>query len=139
MNKLAILKVAVCVGAAVLLAGCQSGRSDQKLIACTMSDWQTAVEAKDVDKIMEAYSENYTSERGSGKDGVRQFMTRAFERGFMENTKVKLDEAEAAIDGDKATFGPVKFVSDRGEFVLEYSLAKEDEAWRIVGTKRVQQ
>lgn len=139
MNKSVILTIVAGLAAAVVLGGCHSGASDQKLITNTMADWQTAMQAKDVDKIMEAYSENYTSERGSGKDGVRQFMTRAFERGFMDSAEVKVDEAEAAIDGDKATFGPVKFVSDRGEFVLEYSLAKEDKAWRIVGTKRVQE
>jgi ketosteroid isomerase-like protein len=140
MNKSVIVKLVVCVSAAVLVGGCQAGRpSDAELIGNTMTDWKTALIAKDLDKVMAAYSENYVSLRGGGKDEVRQFMMTVFERGFMDNAKIALEEAQTTIEDDKAGFGPVKFTSDRGTFAVAYTLKKEDGAWRITGSKSQEQ
>jgi len=95
--------------------------------------------AQDIDKLMVVYSENYVASRGGGKDSIREFMARAFEQGFMDNVEVKIEDAQITIEDDKATFGPVEFVSDRGTFTLEYKLQKEDGAWLIVGSKRLEQ
>ena len=135
MNKSIILTLAVAAGA-VLVGGCHSGPSNKKLIGTTMADWRAAVVAKDLDKVMVAYSEGYTSERGDGKARVREFMKTVFERGWMDNAKIDLEQAETVVNGDQATFGPVKFTSERGNFAIGYVLKKEDRIWRIVGSKR---
>ncbi len=135
MNRSVILMLAVAMVAAVLIGGCRTGPSDEELIGTTMADWKTALVAEDLDKVMAGYSDDYTSERGDGKEQVRQFMATVFEEGWMDNAKVILEEAETAIEGDKATFGPVKFTSDRGAMAINYTLKKEEESWRIVGSK----
>jgi len=82
---------------------------------------------------------NYVSTRGTGKDSMREFMTKAFESDFMDNVEINIEDAEIMIEGDKATYGPVEFLSDRGTFTLEYKLRKEEEAWLIVGSTRLEQ
>lgn len=141
MNRSIIMTLEAGLLAAVLVCGCQSvggGPCDEELIDCTMADWKTALIAQDLDKVMAAYSEDYTSTRG-GKDSVREFMTRVFEEGYLDNAKVNLEKVEITIEEDKAEFGPVEFISDRGTFRLEYILHKEDKAWLIVGSRVVEQ
>ena len=142
MKRSVILNLSPVVLAAFLVCGCQTlgvGPSDKELISTTMAEWKTALVAQDIDKLMAAYSENYVSTRGTGKDSIREFMARAFEQSFLDSVEVKIEDAQITIEGDKATYGPVEFVSDRGTFTLEYKLQKEDGAWFIVGSKRLVQ
>lgn len=140
MKKAVIMKLGVAVFIVVLVAGCRSGRLyNKELINTTMTNWKAALIARDLDKAVATYSENYTSTRGSGKDSVRERITRIFDQGYLDNVKVNLEDAETTIDEDKAEFGPVEFNSDRGMFTREYTLQKEDGAWLIIGSKRQQE
>ena len=142
MKKPAIIKLGVGVLTMLLVYGCQNisrGPTDEELINTTMADWKTAVIAKDLDNLMVVYSENYVSRRGDGKESVRNFMARVFERGHMDNVKVNLENAETTIEEDKATFGPVEFIFDRGTRMFEYTLQKEGNSWLIVRSKRQEQ
>ncbi len=142
MKKSVILNLSLLVLVTFLVCGCQTlgvGPSDEQLVNTTMAEWKAAMAAQDIDKLMAAYSENYVSSRGGGKDSIRELMTRAFDEGFMDSVEVKIEDAQITIEGDKATFGPVEFVSDRGAFTLEYKLQKEDGAWLIVSSKRLEQ
>ncbi|MBA7616653.1 hypothetical protein ES703_23951 [subsurface metagenome] len=140
MKKSVILNLSLAVLVAILVCGCQTaGPSDEQLVSTTMADWKASLIAEDLDKLMAVYSMNYVSTRGTGKDSMREFMTRAFESDFMDNVEINIEDTEIIIEGDKATYGPVEFVSDRGTFVLEYKLRKEEEAWLIVGSTRLEQ
>jgi len=134
--------VSLAVFTAVLVCGCQTvgvGPSDEEIVSTTMAEWKAVLVAKDLDKLMAAYSEDYVSSRGTGKDSTREFMTRAFDEGFMDSVKVKIEDAQITLEGDTATFGPVEFVSDRGAMKLGYTLRKENGTWLIVGSKRWEQ
>lgn len=140
MKKAVIIKLSVAVFIMVLAGGCQSGSlCDEELINTTMTDWKAALIARDLDKAVATYSENYTSTRGSGKDSVRERITKIFDQGYLDNVKVNLEDAETTIDEDKAEFGPVEFSSDRDVFTREYTLQKEDGAWLIIGSKKQQE
>ncbi len=142
MKKSFILNLSPVVLAAFLVCGCQTlgvGPSDEELIGTTMAEWKAAMVAQDIDKLMATYSENYVSSRGGGKDSIREFMARAFEQGFLDSVEVNIEDVQITIEDDKATFGPVEFVSDGGTFTLEYKLQKENGAWFIVGSKRLEQ
>lgn len=140
MKKSVIINLSLAVLVVILVCGCQTaGPSDEQLVSTTMADWKASLIAEDLDKLMAVYSMSYVSTRGTGKDSMREFMTKAFESNFMENVKVNIEDARIVIEGDKATFRPVVFVSDRGTFTLEYNLQKEDGAWLIVGSKRLEQ
>jgi len=104
-----------------------------------MAEWKAAMVAKDLDKLMATFSENYLSSRGSGKDAMRERMAGAIERGFLDSAEVNIEDAQITIEGDKATLSPVEFTSDRGTMALEYTLQKENGAWLIVSSKRQEQ
>ena len=140
MKKPVIMSPGVAVVIVVLAGGCQVGApSDEELINWTMTDWKAALKARDLDRLMATYSENYVSARASGKDSVRQRMTRIFDRGWMDNVKVNLENAKTTIDRDKAEFGPVKFNSDKGMFTRQFTLQKEYEAWLLIGSEKQEQ
>jgi len=140
MKKSVILNLSLAVLVAILVCGCQTmGPSDEQLVTTTMTDWKASLIDEDLDKLMAVYSMNYVSTRGTGKDSMREFMTKAFESNFMDNVEINIDDAQTMIEGDKATYGPVEFISDRGTFRLEYKLQKEKEAWLIVGSTRLEQ
>jgi len=141
MKKSVITKLSVGVLIVVIVCGCRmiGGPSDEKLINTTMADWKTALTTRNLDRVMTVYSENYVSERVNGKDAIRQFMTRAFNEGWLKNVNVNLEEAKPAIEEDKARFGPVAFTSDRGTMKVDYTLQKENGAWLIVSSKMQEQ
>lgn len=144
MKKSVIMNLGVAAIIVVLAGGCQlGGPSDEELINTTMAEWKAAHAAKDLDGLMATISENYVSMKGGGKDSIHEFISRAFEEGFMDNIEIKIEDAETTIEGDKATFGPVKFVGDggtlRGTLAFKYILQKEDRTWLIVGTERQEQ
>jgi ketosteroid isomerase-like protein len=141
MKKSVILNLSLTVFA-VALCGCRTfgvGPSDEELVSTTMAEWKAAMVAKDLDKLMATFSENYLSSRGSGKDAMRERMAGAIERGFLDSIEVNIENAQITIEGDKATFSPVEFTSDRGTMALEYTLQKENGAWLIVSSKRQEQ
>jgi len=136
MKKPVIINLGVAILIVVLAGGCQSsGLTDEKLINTTMTDWKAALTDQDLDRLMATYSDNYVSDRASGKDSVQERMTRIFEQGWMDNVNVNLEGAAITIDGDKAEFGPVEFTSDEGLFKRQFTLQKESGTWLLVGSK----
>jgi ketosteroid isomerase-like protein len=139
MNKSVIMSLGAAAFTVVMLCGCQIlglGPSDEELVSTTMADWKTALIANDLDKLMETYSENYTSTEEGGKDSVREFIAEAIDQGYLDNTEVNLEDAQITIEGDKAEVAPVELTSDMGTYVFEYvTLQKENGAWLIVGSK----
>lgn len=140
MKKSVIMNLGMAALIAVLAGGCQiGGPSDEELINTTIADWKAAHTAKDLDGLMATLSEDYVSMEGGGKDSMREFISRAFEGGFMDNVEIKIEDAEITMEGDKAMFGPVKFVGDRGTFAFNHILQKEDGKWLIVGAEMQEQ
>ncbi len=142
MKRSVILNLSLFALAAFLVCGCQTlgvGPSDEQLINTAMAEWKAAMAAQDIDKLMALFSEDYVSSRGSGKVAMRERMAGAIERGFLDDVDIKIEDAQITLEGNKATFGPVEITSDRGTFTLEYTLQKEDGAWLIVSSKRLEQ
>jgi len=139
MKKSVILILSLLVFAAVF-CGCQTtvveGPSDKQLINTTMTEWKAAFEAKNLDRLMVLFSDNYLSSSGSSKVAMRESMAGAIERGSLDNIKIKIENAQLTLVGDTATFGPVEITSNRGTLTIEYTLQKEYDKWLIVGSKR---
>ena len=86
MNKSVIMNLGVAALIVVLAGGCQlGGPSDEELINTTVADWKAAHTAKDLDRLMATLSENYVSMGEGDKDSMREFISRAFEEGFMDD------------------------------------------------------
>jgi len=138
MKKSVIPSLVFLVFAAVFCS-CQTvveGPSDEELINTVMTEWKAAFEAKDLDRLMVLFSENYLSSSGSSKIAMRERMAGAIERGSLDNVKINIRDAKLTLVGDKATFGPVEITIDSEMLALEYTLQKENDKWLIVSSKR---
>jgi ketosteroid isomerase-like protein len=138
MKKSVILNLVLFFLAAVF-CGCQTpveGPSDKELINTTMTEWKAAFEARDLDRLMAVFSDNYVSATGGGKVAMRERMAGAIERGSLDNVQVKIENAQLTLVGEQATFGPVEITSDRGTLTIEYTLQREDDKWLITSSKR---
>ena len=135
-SQIAVLLVA---GLFALTAGCEmaGGLSDGAQLTAALGQWKAALEAQDIDKMMEPYSDDYEGERGEGKEGVRQFLKGMMDQGYLEDIDMDISEAEIEIDGDEATVGPIKYAGDWGEMETMRTLKKEsDGVWRVVGVEQ---
>jgi ketosteroid isomerase-like protein len=137
MKKSVIMKLGVVVLAAVLFSGCQTGATDEAQLTAALGQWKVALEAQDLDKMMEPYSDDYEGESGEGKEGVRQFLSGLIDEGALEDIDMDISEAEINIEGDKATVGPILYAGSWGEIEMMRILKKEaDGVWRVVGAEQ---
>ncbi|MCP4262069.1 MAG: hypothetical protein GY774_31905 [Planctomycetes bacterium] len=140
MKKSVILNFVFLVFAAAF-CGCQTpveGPSDEQLINTLMTEWKAAFEAKNLNRLMMLFSENYVSSNGSSKVAMRVSMEGAIERGLLDNIEINIQDAQLTLIGETATFGPVEIKSDRGILSIEYTLEKANNIWLIVSSKRQQ-
>lgn len=120
----------------VLAVGCATSSSvdNDALIRQTLNTMKEGIEQQDVDKIMTAYSENYSSSQAQGKEPVATFWGNAKDQGYLEGATAVLDSTTVTIDGDTATAGPVTLQGPAGGFDIRIDLAKESGGWLIVNT-----
>ncbi|MHC4455700.1 MAG: YybH family protein [Planctomycetota bacterium] len=134
--KSVITKAGVVALVVVFLYGCQMGPTDQEQLTTALGQWKAALEAQDIDRMMEPYSEDYEGERGRGKEGVREFLSGLMDEGALDNIDMDISEAQIEIEGDKATVGPIIYSGGWGEIEMMRILKKEDDGvWRIVGAE----
>ena len=133
-SRLATVLAATLVVA--LVCGCATmgkGPSDEELITQTLDGYAAGLVAQDIDKLMAAYSDDFETEEGLGKEDLREFLAGAIDQGYLEDVEVDADDCEIKIDGAKATAGPVVYSSAMGSITVEYTMKKEaDGVWRIV-------
>ena len=110
--------------------------TDQSLIRETLDTWKSAIIAKDIDRIMTAYSEKYRSERGDGKQEIKVFLTKFRDRGDLDGVSVSFKQMKIEVNGATAAAGPIEISSDRGGMELSVTLGKEADKWLIVGSNR---
>ena len=142
MSRSAIAKLGLVVVALLLVFGCQvpAGKalSDEELIRAAMAEWKAAREAKDLNRIMAAFSEKYVSADGTtNKDSMRDLFAHAIRTHRLDGVEANIENAEITIEGGKAMFGPIKLIGSSGSTVtFKYILQKEDGKWLIVGEER---
>jgi len=135
MYKSALLRVCVWIVALALVSGCAGigkGPSDEELIRTLLEKWKTAAEALDIEAQMALCSESLESTWGDRK-ATKEFLLDAKDKGYLEDMKVFIDEAETTVDGDVATVYPLEVASAMGGATLELTLAKEAGGWIITG------
>ncbi len=123
----AILVVAVA-------AGCATGAkkpTDTELIQGTVDAFKTALLAKDLDKVMPMISENFNDPEIGNKAGMRDFLQRAIDAGYLNDAEMDFKSAQIKIEGDTATDYPVTVSSSSGSATIGFTLKKEKAGWLI--------
>ncbi len=124
------------------LCGCRSlglAPSDEELIRSAVAHWKVAMATENMDRLKACYSENYTTSRGDNKESMCELMKKVFDSSFMDNVEIDMEKAQVIIEQDKAKFGPIDFISDRGVWPMELTLQKEKSKWLITGSEGLQQ
>ncbi|MEA3364303.1 MAG: DUF4440 domain-containing protein [Candidatus Hydrogenedentes bacterium] len=119
-----------------ILGGCatfQKGPSDEEMIAAMMDAHWAAIKANDLDKTMQAYSEDFSGQNAETKSQVRDFFADAIDQGYMDELEIDNEQMQIVVDGDTATAGPVTYSVSQGSATADYTLKKENGAWKIVG------
>ncbi len=133
LKALAPLAVLVVVG-----VGCagMGGPDDETLIMGVVTDYVAAMDAGNVDGLMPLYSKDYSDERGTTYDGLRDRFDRMLP--MLEQYDVEIDASEvvATVDGNTATAGPITMGAQGRSFSSNLLLSKEGGNWLITGSER---
>jgi len=126
------------VGAMVvaLVCGCAMlgrGPTDEELITRAISDYNAGLAAKNLDRVMAAFSEDFQGEGGGDKDDMRQLFEDAIDGGYLDDLEVNDADCQIKIEGKTATVGPIEYSSAMGSMSFEFTMKKEaDGMWRII-------
>ena len=80
--------------------------TDQEMIQQMMIDVMAALTAKDVEKMVSYYADDFTSDNGD-KAATVAFLSGAKDQGFLDGIVVKTDAMTIAVEGETAKVGPV--------------------------------
>jgi len=108
-------------------------QDDRAAIADVIRGWAEASAAKDIDRVMAFFSENFRSDILDSKAQMREYWSLAMKHGLTDEIKVRFDPAEIRIDGDIAITGKVRQQATIGGYSQVMVFVKEkDGVWRIV-------
>ena len=110
--------------------------SPDKEIAIMLVDFQVAIKAGDIDKIMDFYSNDFTNSYGVNKDIVRSSFEGMVAQGTLQSiTILDLEEGAITVNGDYATVTPLVVGNPMGRIIYRCTLKKEtDGVWRMIST-----
>jgi len=113
--------------------GCATlGGNPARQVNDTVETWMDALLAKDVDALMETYSEEFTDTEYRDKTGLAQFMAQSKSMGYLDGLTIDRSSETVEVEGNAATAGPIKITGYFGMVTVDFSLAKEAGGWMIV-------
>lgn len=115
---------------AVSLLGCQA--SQEQNIRAVLVNLQDAYVQQDLDAIMAVYSEDYKGQQGERKGQVREYLEGVKYQGYLDSTRVDIEDIEIEIEGDLATVGPVRYRGNWGQMDIKNTFKKEGSTWRVI-------
>lgn len=127
-----VLAVAVMAGAIGGCATSSGGGDPVEQLKAVMGDFIAAQKAKDVEKCVAFFSDDFESDQGTGKDSMTAYYQGLVDQGVFDDIEVSMENCEFAIDGNTVTVGPVDYETPAGGASYEYEFTKEsDGIWRI--------
>jgi hypothetical protein len=120
------------------VAGCASGAkgpSDEELITNTVNTFVTGMKTKDVDLLLSAVSENFSTSDAPDKASLGDFLKNAIDAGYLEEVEIGMEEAtrEFTDAKDSVYVYPLEIESLAGVATMGLTLAKEEGNWLIAG------
>ena len=142
MARLKSMTWMFAAAAILLLAGCASTGggggpsappppSDEEVIEGMVAAAMEALAAKDIDGLVAAYSDDFSSDNGDKAD-TEAFLQGASDQGFLDGLEIDQSGVEINVDGDTATAGPVALEGAFGAMDLSFDLVKRDGKWWVI-------
>ena len=141
MARLKSMSWIFAAAAILLLAGCASTGggggssappppSDEEVIQGMVAAAMDALAAKDIDALVAAYSDDFSSDNGDKADTIA-FLEGAADQGFLDGLEIDQSGVVISIDGETATAGPVALEGAFGAINLSFELEKRDGKWWV--------
>ncbi len=139
MARLKSMRWIFPAAAILLLAGCASTGggpsappppSDEEIIQGMVAAAMDALAAKDIDALVAAYSDDFSSDNGDKADTIA-FLEGAADQGFLDGLEIDQSGVVISVDGDMATAGPVALEGALGAINLSFELEKRDGKWWV--------
>ena len=118
VSMVAMLSVLGC-------AGMGKGPSDEELIRSTIDKVKTALEAKNIDMLIQTFGDDFEHPEVGGKDEARQMLQLGLESGYADEGKVDLTNMQIKINDDgTASAYPIDLSSVAGAVSVELIMKK---------------
>ena len=128
---------------ALLAAGCASGGggapaapagpSDEELVTQLINSTLAALQAKDVEKMMSVYTDDFSTSDGQSKADFTQFLADAGSQGFLDGMTADISALAVTVDGDSASVSGITIEGAFGVLDLSFDLTKASGSWMISG------
>lgn len=129
-SRMVILLAALAMVLGLATVAASKPKPEEQVMA-TLKAYKAGWKANDVDKMMEAFSEDYIG-GGTGKSDLRIYFTEMHKQEFI-GTTIVLEQCKISVDGNSANAGPIYYDLRTGRESWLYRLGKEvDGVWRIV-------
>ena len=106
--------------------------TDQEKVGVMIETMKQATEAGNVDKMMTAFSENFSFERGGKTEARALFQTYKLQGGF-QGSVLDTSNGTVEIDGDKGKFSPIQFIGPNDRVSLSVVGERVGDRWLITG------
>jgi ketosteroid isomerase-like protein len=139
MKQILNVGILLAVAAVLVTSGCAttgSGASDGDQIGALLGEWKAAILAKDADRLMATYSEDFAHDGyeydAEDKAGLREYIEGSIDQGGFDDVEVDMENAEIAIEEGTATVYPIGYTNWEGSITIELTLTKENAGWLII-------
>ena len=134
MPSYSAIRVPLVLLAVLAAAGCATvakGPDDRAQVLAVVKQWKQGLLANDISRVMPLYSENVSSEFGDRAE-ITTIMTELAQRMIDEDGRIDIENADLAVNGDKASVKPISIGTRKGAVCRSLYLAKSDGRWLIV-------
>lgn len=107
--------------------------SDGEILKADTEKLSEAFKAKEIDKVLEHFSEKFTSSKLATKTDLKNLLEMAMNSGYLDGLTIESKDLKITVEGEKATIGPMSLSGGFGTAVNTYHCTKEDGAWKITG------
>jgi len=144
MRNRNVLVIVVAIVSAACLAGCAAkggflgrgkakGPSNEQLIGQLTDTMKTALLAKDVEKVMTLFSNEFSTTEMPDKESAQALIEYGISMGFFDYCDVTYDMEDLTIDNDQAQLYPFQLQSGSDLVIVDVKMSKEKDGWKITG------
>ena len=126
--------VAIAIAFNFGLAGCATtskGPSDRDLLEALQVRMVAAVDAQDIEGLLDGFADSFYNGQVGDKKGLREFLRNADTLEYLDGLELVMDNAVIVVDGNKALIDPVGLNGSFGWVTLTMYLQKIDGRWLV--------
>jgi len=106
-------------------------------VLATLTAYHEAERAEDVERMLAAFSEDFSNSQGTTKPLLRAYFEGLVAEGNLPGLGINMEDCRISVEGDSAAVGPVIYGSLMGGTSYVYRLKREaDGIWRIVNSEQ---